>query len=104
MSRTLQDEIAGWSQEAFGSGILQVSLKLSQEHDELQDAVARGWTEFSTSAVAGDVAKESADVLFMLFQLADAFEFDLLEETRKKFEVNKRRSWVKQPDGTYQHT
>ena len=51
------------------------------------------------SAIAG----EAADMMHLLFQIAELYGFDLLEETRKKFEINKQRTWEPQPDGTYQH-
>lgn len=98
--QSLQHQIASWSREMFGSDTNQVMIKLEDEYQELDVAVYEGdLSDESRSAIA----KEAADVLFMLFQLAENFEFDLLEETRKKFEVNKARKWERQPNGTFQH-
>ena len=109
----LQREISTWSRQTFGSTNDQVMRKLRNEYDELGREVQYAEDSMECYAMSQNppepsdftnlIAPEAADVLFMLFQLAENFEFDLLEETRKKFEVNKLRTWERQPDGTYQH-
>lgn len=94
---TLQTDISTWSRETFGSSTPQVLTKLQAEFSELLEATQ------GTEPDRAEVAKESADVLFMLLQLAENMGYDLLEETQKKFEVNRKRKWKKQPDGTFQH-
>lgn len=102
---TLQKEISDWSRETFGSSTKQVLTKLGAEYQELISSID---IEIDPNGIAmvheHNTGKEAADVLFMLFQLAENIGFDLLEETRKKFDVNKTRTWEKQDDGTYQHT
>jgi len=102
---TLQKEISDWSRETFGSGTPQVLTKLDNEYRELVDSITILEDSDNIVVVEEDgAAEEAADVLFMLFQLAQNLGFDLIETTREKFEKNRARSWAEQPDGTYQHT
>lgn len=105
----LQREIAMWAQQAFGEVPEQsIFEKIKAEIGELGWERYQYWLDTDKGRLLdkGDtaaIAAESADVLIMLFQLAEFYEIDLLDETRKKFEVNKQRTWEMQPDGTYQH-
>jgi NTP pyrophosphatase (non-canonical NTP hydrolase) len=60
------------------------------------------------AAIHGDmnhskIAEECADVTFFLMQICEAIGYDLVEETAKKLEINRARSWGKLADGTFQH-
>lgn len=77
------------------------------------DTPIHGLTKLITEA---QEAKESpndmteyADCLMCLFYafscaFPDKTMNDLIEAANKKLEKNKNRTWVKQPDGTWQHT
>ncbi len=93
---TLQTEITEWANAMFGG------RDDSQRWTKLQSEVA----ELGYEEMHGDssgVANECADIMHLLFQYAYWHGFDLLGETRKKFEINKSRDWEPQPDGTYRH-
>lgn len=94
----LQREIALWAKQTFDKPKQDHRLtKLGNEFEEL-----RRLTTTDRANQAG-IADECADIMHLMFQIAEAWGFDLLDETRKKFEVNKQRTWAAQPDGTYQH-
>lgn len=94
----LQRDIALWAQQTFDKPDQDHRLtKLGNEFEEL-----RRLTTTDRANQAG-IADECADIMHLMFQIAEAWGFDLLDETRKKFEVNKQRTWAAQPDGTYQH-
>lgn len=111
---TLQEDVFIWAQQAFPKSTTQlIQDKLRQEQDEMHRAidVLREFAQHSpfVSPERAEqqyqaIEEEAADVVIMMFQLAEVLEFDLLDEVRKKFEVNKARTWQCQPDGTYQHT
>ncbi len=102
----LQTEIAAWARETFGPNYGFNDLhKLFDEMEELKRAalVYGAESQAMNDPEPMAVANEAADVMHMLFQLAHNLGFDLLEETRKKFEINKQRAWEPRPDGTFQH-
>lgn len=47
--------------------------------------------------------EECADVMHFLFQIAGQYGFDLMEETRRKFEINQARTWAASEDGIVRH-
>lgn len=84
----LQREISEWARETFpkpnkGEVARGVWNHFHEEVHELTDALIDG----------GDVKSEAADVMHLLFQIAELGGFDLLEETRKKFAINQARTW-----------
>lgn len=95
----LQAEITQWSNDRFAPDMAHLRTKLEREFQELRGTLIRAELGDDPGPVSGEVA----DVMHLLFQIAENYEFDLIEATRKKFEVNKARSWEAQPDGTYQH-
>lgn len=102
----LQTEVATWARETFGPNYGFNDLrKLFNEMEELKRAalVYGAESQAMSDPEPTAVANEAADVMHMLFQLAHNLGFDLLEQTRKKFEINKQRVWQAQSDGTYQH-
>lgn len=103
MPETLQGQIATWSADTFKMDTHSVWTKAQAEFDELHDAIYSFVLTPHSDRIRDDVVKEAADVLFMLFQLAEHAGGDLIKETKRKFLVNKARKWELQPDGTYQH-
>lgn len=114
-------EIARWNKETFPDATVSGQvLKLSEEFDELRDAIEAG--DFLTS--------EEADCFIVAAALRDRFNNELgrfvleyiieemtdqseeiaaeyFEAIEKKMEINKRRAaekrWKKMPDGRYKH-
>lgn len=80
-----QMEIGEWALNTFGDGQRNTGLMnhLLKEIAELDERVASG----------GDLSEEAADCLMLLFDLAHRNDFDLLEETLLKLDINKAREW-----------
>lgn len=104
-------EIAAWHEKTFDTTLQAQNLKLGEELNEVLEA--KNLDEWY---------KEMADVLFVLAALVYRFKDPmgkamlttvlctchkdmpkLVQELVAKFEKNKNRVWVKQPDGTYHH-
>lgn len=82
---TLQTEIGEWGMETI-SGILK---HLHREVKELEET---------------NKGEEAADCLILLFQHAHLCGYDLMIETFKKFDINKKRQWGKpDKDGVIEH-
>ncbi len=114
-------EIAKWNEETFpdatSSGQV---LKLSEEFDELQDAIEEGIkTEIEEAdcfIVASALSERFFNGLgrFVLYRLIDEMTAgsektaaEYMEAIEKKMEINKRRAaekrWKKMPDGRWKH-
>ncbi|WP_235284952.1 MazG-like family protein [Thalassospira sp. HJ] len=86
-----------WAEQIFGPVRDPASLveRASVEMKELGEAVeARDVSE---------VGKEAADVLILLYRLADQFGLDLDQEVQAKMAINRSRTWVSKGDGTGSH-
>jgi NTP pyrophosphatase (non-canonical NTP hydrolase) len=94
-----QKSITEWAEKTFGyPSFKDLFNKTNDEYQELYDEV------YETDKVNYDgVQKESADVVIMLFQLAEFIGFDLMEEVQKKMNVNVNRKWAKTGEGVGQH-
>lgn len=120
---TLQAEIVAWAAKTFpGSDLrgvhehwrdecyeLDASLMVAVNHDRKGDDLRKvthyserhlieGFDPETGSPTGGvpvidEIAEECADIMHLLFQVADKCGFDLLEATREKFEINKGRTW-----------
>ena len=85
---TLQERIAAWARTVF-------------PHDDPDAAtggvLAHFLEEVGEMVVAynegGDVREEAADIMHLLFQLAEFGGFDLLAETERKLAINRKRTW-----------
>ena len=93
MGSALYNEIGEWSKSAFpdANSIAHI-IKMKHEAQEVIEA------PYDT--------KEYADCLIALVAAAykaDICLFELIEATKDKLEINKKRKWVKLTDGTYQH-
>jgi len=96
--KELQEEITQWGQDTFDNpSVLALGIRGNKEMAELISALHN---EQDTYA---DIAEECADVAFFLLQICGIFGFDLEQEIKKKFEINKARSWNKTKDGSFQH-
>jgi NTP pyrophosphatase (non-canonical NTP hydrolase) len=97
----LTKEFGTWADTAFEDPAIQAyGLKLAQEVMEVNDDLEHCNEDES---IPSTIAGELADCLLVLCAIANRAGVDLESEARKKFEVNKARTWIKQPDGTHQH-
>lgn len=87
--------ISEWARETFGSipsGEL-VTARCNEEMGELVTAVA----------LKENIGQEAADVLVVLYQVAQHHGFDLHVELDKKMKINRARDWARGKKGTFQH-
>lgn len=93
VTRECQETISNWAEETFGPVTTNVrtATRLNDEMAELLSKLAKD----DTHPGAGD---EMADVLIILFRLAEKLGYDLLYEVDRKMEVNRGRTWIL--DGT----
>lgn len=114
-------EIARWNKETFPDATASGQvLKLSEEFEELSDAIEAG--DFLTSEkadcfiVAAALEERFNNALgqFVLYYLieemtdqSEAIAAEYFEAIENKMEINKRRAaekrWKKMPDGRYKH-
>ena len=114
-------EIARWNKETFPDATVDGQvLKLSEEFDELRDAIENA--DFLTSEkadcfiVAAALKERFNNALgrfvldYLIEEMTDQSEkiaAEYFEAIEKKMEINKRRAaekrWKKMPDGRYKH-
>jgi NTP pyrophosphatase (non-canonical NTP hydrolase) len=92
-----QASICRWADDTFSPVADPVALvdRAMMEMQELREAVE-----------AGDIAeigKESADVMILLYRLAEQFDQNLNEQTDAKMVINRGRVWRAKGDGTGSH-
>jgi len=91
MNENLQKEVGAWANKVFGKSQTTIGVinHLIKEVCELRDSNA---------------PDEAADCLLLLFQHAHEQGYDLIEEAKKKHQINLKRKWGK-PDkyGVIEH-
>ena len=87
---SLQYEIGKWGEQTFGAG--RPGPILAHFKKEVKELLENG------------EPSEAADCLILLFQHAYSTGYDLMDEVRKKMEINRKRRWGK-PDseGVIEH-
>lgn len=94
----LQAEIVAWIIETFPDRSSEGLLT------HFREEVAELCEELESSPPdEQNVREECADVMHFLFQIAGQYGFDLMEETRRKFEINQARTWAASEDGIVRH-
>lgn len=93
----IQDRIAAWSEETFGSEDIDALLNhLDEEHDELYDAIKH--------PRPGGVAEEIADMDIILYKIAALNGVDKEQATEDKHAINTNRKWGPSgPNGVRNH-
>ena len=110
-------EIARWNKETFPDATESGQvLKLSEEFDELRDAIENA--DFLTSEkadcfiVAAALKERFNNALgrfvldYLIEEMTDeseAIAAEYMEAIEKKMEINSARVWNKMPDGRYKH-
>ena len=113
-----QSSVAKWGDQFGQVGPGRLLARMLEEFFELCEAC--GYTEFHSGSTlpdmirylrAGlrgpsaveDIGPEAADMVIMLYQLADTVGFDLHGHVDEKMKINRGRQWKKLPDGSYRH-
>ena len=111
-------EIAKWNKETFPDATASGQvLKLSEEFDEMQDAIEEGYYLMSEKAdcfIVAAALKERFNnalgrlVLYCLIEemtdVSEAIAAEYFEAIEKKMEINRARVWNKMPDGRFKHS
>lgn len=92
-----QRSMCDWAEQTFGPVADPTSLvqRALVEMQELGEAVDQ--------RDINEIGKEAADVLILLYRLADQFDLDLDQEVQAKMAINRSRTWVSKGDGTGSH-
>ncbi len=98
MTIETQATISSWSAETFGEAGSNavVAVRALEEIAEL----LRALTHDDHTPMA---ASEIADVVIVLYRLADRMGLDLHAEVDRKMEINRRRTWSVGKDGIGYH-
>lgn len=92
-----QKTIAEWGETTFGPARdpLDLVLRAQQELGELADAVRQ--------RDRNEAAMETADVMILLYRLAEDLGYDAARSVQEKMTVNRARKWIRAGDGTGKH-
>ncbi len=95
--RETQKTIAAWGEATFGPAAnpLDLVTRAQQELNELADAVKQHDRR--------EAALETADVMILLYRLAQDLGYDLDRSVGEKMAINRARKWVRAGDGTGKH-
>jgi NTP pyrophosphatase (non-canonical NTP hydrolase) len=93
-----QKTVSKWAEETFGpaSSNARVAARANEEMAELLRCLTND--DSHPKAI-----EEAADVVIILYRLADRMGFDLMDEIDRKMEVNRARLWRLSPDGHGYH-
>jgi NTP pyrophosphatase (non-canonical NTP hydrolase) len=97
MQQETQQSITAWAEETFGAVAHHPDLvkRALLELQELEEAVSK------QSQI--EIAGELADVMILLYRLAELNDIDLKKAIDEKMNVNRHRRWKKNGDGTGRH-
>ena len=99
----LTRDFGGWADTTFENPPIQAyGRKLAHEVNELNNDL-EDFGKDRDNPDRTSIGAELADCLLVLCAIANRAGVNLEQEARKKFEINKGRTWVKQADGTHQH-
>lgn len=103
-----QTSIAEWREKTFGPAqrgelvrATRLAIRANLEMAELLDAVSQG--SFGVFIDRQKVIEECADVLIVLYGLAELCKQDLHEAVDDKMKINRKRKWYKLGNGTGYH-
>lgn len=96
--RDLQGQVWDWAKDTFGEHPdIGIAIRGNKEMAELLS------TLHNRPDASADIIEECADVAFFLLQVCEFHGGDLLKAVADKLEINKKRSWEKASDGSFQH-
>ncbi|MGX1197431.1 MazG-like family protein [Parvibaculum sp. MBR-TMA-1.3b-4.2] len=92
-----QQSICAWAEETFDPAKSAATLhaRALPEMEELADALRTGDRQ--------EVAHELADIVILLYRVAQESGVDLHTAIDEKMAINRARQWVPADDGTGQH-
>ncbi|TQV79752.1 dATP/dGTP pyrophosphohydrolase domain-containing protein [Denitrobaculum tricleocarpae] len=92
-----QKTIAEWGEDTFGPAANPVDLvtRAQQELAELAEAVQQRDVK--------EAAMETADVMILLYRLAEDLGYDIEQSIQEKMAINRARKWSRAGDGTGKH-
>jgi len=95
----LQHAVSQWAERTFGptSSNARVAARANEEMAELLRTLT------TDDGATGKAIEEAADVVIILFRLADRMGYDLLGEVRSKMQVNAQRVWQRDGSGHGYH-
>lgn len=98
MSLKDQREISQWAVETFGdaSSNMRVAVRANEEMSELL-------RHLSTNDNHPEAGAEIADIVIVLYRLADRMGLSLHHEVEIKMEINRTRTWSMDGDGHGHH-
>jgi NTP pyrophosphatase (non-canonical NTP hydrolase) len=93
-----QGRISQWAEETFGpvSSNARVAARANEEMAELLRAL-------TADDKNPGAAAEIADVMIVLYRLADRLGVDVQDQVNKKMEINAARTWSRSGDGHGYH-
>jgi len=101
VSSESQLTINAWQNSTFGKPRrLSVIGKL---HDEVSELMAAALSARRPKGKREAIAEELADLLIVAYQVAGAYQIDLLARVDDKMAVNRQRTWVLLGGGIGQH-
>ncbi len=94
-----QEQIAKWADQTFGraTSLARVGARANEEMAELLRALTAATPDQSKAV------EEAADVVIILFRLADLCGEDLLARVDSKMRTNRARKWSLSNDGHGYH-
>jgi NTP pyrophosphatase (non-canonical NTP hydrolase) len=92
-----QESIHKWAHDTFGElkDLDTIFDRFLQEVEELESKIDRRKLH--------EAKMECADVLIILYQVAQKLKFSLREAVNEKMIINRNRKWKLHGDGTAQH-
>lgn len=91
-----QAAIGKWADRTFGPAA-NAAIIAARANVEMAELLQ--WLSLDPNGMGLHTAEEAADVVVVLFRLADHCRFDLLAEVARKMEINVRREWQREVGG-----
>ena len=94
-----QTTIEKWRAETFGDRPTAINMAI-RANEEMAELLRASTTPYAPKA---EIAHEAADVLIVLYGLAEMVGFDLHDAVDTKMAINRGRRWRKGAPGGSQH-
>lgn len=102
-----QKTIMRWARQVFGAKpegepVLDFAYRLTQRADEEMQELLGTFSEYNMHQPIKQGA-EIADIVIILYQVADALGLDLHKCINEKMVINRKRKWITAGNGVGQH-
>ena len=98
-----QISISEWAQQTFGVATSPKKLVERFVEEVVELDAKSAFHGLMTPKNFDAIQDECADCLVVLYQVAEAYGFDLLTAVDQKMEINRARKWKTAGDGVGQH-